>query len=107
MTVTGVNDNVISNDTTIVTISVDDAASDNGYDPVADKTVAITLTDDEVAGITVGTISGNTGEDGTTATFTVVLNSQPSADVTIGISSSDTSEGSVILPTTITFTAVN
>ena len=34
-----------------------------------------------------------TTEAGGTATFTVVLNTQPTADVTIALSSSDTTEG--------------
>ena len=47
-----------------------------------------------------------TTEAGGTATFTVVLNSQPSADVTIGLTSSDTTEGTVA-PTSLLFTAGN
>src|SRR5690606_41799044 len=41
-----------------------------------------------------------------TATFTVVLVTQPSAEVTIGLSSSDTTEGTVA-PASVTFTAAN
>ena len=37
-----------------------------------------------------------TTEAGGTATFTVVLNTQPTADVTIALSSSDTTEGTVV-----------
>jgi hypothetical protein len=40
------------------------------------------------------------------ATFTVVLNSQPTADVTVGLTSSDTTEGTVS-PASLTFTAAN
>ena len=48
------------------------------------------------AGITVSPTSGLvTTEAGGTATFTVVLTSQPTADVTIGLTSSDTTEGTV------------
>jgi hypothetical protein len=47
-----------------------------------------------------------TTEAGGTATFTVVLNTQPTANVTIGLSSSDASEGTVA-PTSLTFTAAN
>jgi len=47
------------------------------------------------AGIIVSAISGNTGEDGTTAIFSVVLTSAPTDDVSIAISSADASEGSV------------
>jgi hypothetical protein len=45
----------------------------------------------------------STTEGGGTATFRVVLNTQPTADVTIGLSSSDTTEGTV-RPASLTFT---
>ena len=45
------------------------------------------------AGITVGTISGDTTETGGTATFDVVLDGQPTDDVTIAVTSSDPGEG--------------
>jgi uncharacterized delta-60 repeat protein len=60
---------------------------------------------DPPPGVTVTPTSGLvTTESGGTATFTVVLNSQPTANVTIGLASSNTSEGTVS-PTTLTFTS--
>ena len=47
-----------------------------------------------------------TTEAGGTATFTVVLNTQPTADVTIALSSSDTTEGTVG-PASLVFTTAN
>ena len=47
-----------------------------------------------------------TTEAGGTATFTVVLNTQPTADVTIALSSSDPTEGTVS-PASLTFTTRN
>jgi hypothetical protein len=58
------------------------------------------------AGIVVSPASGNTSEDGSTATFTVVLSGQPTSDVVIGISSSDTTEGTVNIDT-IAFDTTN
>lgn len=55
---------------------------------------------------TVGPISGNTTEAGVTATFTVVLTSQPAADVTVAVSSTDTTEGTVSV-SSLTFTSGN
>ena len=52
-----------------------------------------TVTNDDTAGVSVSAISGNTTEAGGTATFTVVLDSQPSDTVTIALSSDDPSEG--------------
>ncbi len=57
-------------------------------------------------GVTVSSISGPTTEAATTATFTVVLTSEPSATVTIGVSSSDTTEGT-ISTSLLTFTSSN
>ena len=56
--------------------------------------------------MTVSAISGDTAESGTSATFSVVLTSQPSADVTIPILSLDTSEGTVD-QASLTFTGAN
>lgn len=49
VTVTGVDDNVFRNDSATITVSVNDASSDNTFDVLADQTVGITLTDDEEA----------------------------------------------------------
>ena len=69
--------------------------------------VTVTNTDNDTAGITVTPTSGlTTTEAGGTATFTVVLNSQPTANVTIGLSSSNTAEGTVG-PASLTFTTAN
>ena len=54
----------------------------------------MTNTDNDAAGITVTPTAGlTTTEAGGTATFTVVLTTQPTADVTIALSSSDTDRG--------------
>ena len=68
--------------------------------------VSVTNTDNDASGITVSTISGPTTEAGGTATFTVVLDAQPTADVTVGLSTSDATEGTV-LPASLTFTSAN
>lgn len=58
-------------------------------------------------GITVSPTAGlTTSEDGATASFNVVFDSQPAADVTIDLSSSDTSEGTVSV-SSVTFTPSN
>src|SRR5256885_5816704 len=69
--------------------------------------VGVTNKDNDAAGITVVPGSGlTTTEGGGTATFTVVLTSQPTANVTIGLSSSDLTEGRVA-PASVTFTPGN
>ena len=71
-------------------------STDPNYTGVNAADVAVTNTDNDIAGITVTPTAGlTTTEAGGTATFTVVLNTQPTADVTIALSSSDTTEGTV------------
>ncbi len=66
----------------------------------------ITITDDDLAGFTVGALSGDTTEGGGTAAFTVALDTRPDADVVVGVSSSDTTEGTVS-PLSLIFTAAD
>ena len=54
VTVTGVDDNLVDgNINSTITIAVDDANSDNNFDPVANQTVTATTTDNDVAGFTI------------------------------------------------------
>ena len=90
---------------TIVTAAA--TSGDPNYNGLNAADVSVTNTDNDAAGITVDADLGlTTTEAGGTATFTVVLASQPTADVTIGLSSSDTTEGTVS-PASLTFTAAN
>ena len=57
-------------------------------------------------GITLGAVSGNTNESGTTATFTAVLDVAPVSDVVLDVTSGDTGEVTVS-PLSVTFTAAN
>ncbi len=81
-------------------------SEDPNQDGAATPSLGFTNTDDDTAGITVSAISGNTGEDGTAATFTVVLTSRPFEDVTVNFDTSDDAEG---IPdvTSLAFTAAN
>ena len=81
----------------------------NGHGVGTVSGAALTLTDDDTAGIAASpaTSAGSrleTTESGGTATFTVKLATEPTGDVEIGVASSDTSEGTVG-PSTLTFTA--
>src|SRR5690606_7057993 len=78
-----------------------------GTAPIVDLGAYERQTDSDGAGISVNPTSGLiTTEAGGTASFTVVLDTQPNADVVIGLSSSDTTEGTVA-PASLTFTAAN
>ncbi len=109
VTVTGVDDPTVDGDqTTLVTISVDDANSNDSYDPLADQTVSATTLDNDVASFSVAQTGLDTtvNESGTTDTFTVVLDRQPLTDVVFTVVSSDTTEATVDL-STLTFTPAN
>ena len=79
---------------------------DSNYNSLDAADVVVTNSDDDAAGFTLGTISGATTEAGGTATFTLVLNSEPTANVVIALSSDNPSEGTV-LPASLTFTTGN
>lgn len=106
VTVTGVDDAVADGDVNydiVTTVTAGDAA----YLAIDPDDVAVTNTDDDVVGITVSPTAGlTTTEAGSTATFTVVLDSEPTDAVSIALSSSDETEGTV-LPLTLVFDATN
>ncbi|MBU3917216.1 hypothetical protein KKA14_16910, partial [bacterium] len=62
--------------------------------------------DDDKAGFVIGTISGNTSEDGDQATFTMALTSKPTADVSVELVSNDDTEG-VLTTSGLIFTPAN
>jgi gliding motility-associated-like protein len=105
--ITGVDDVIIDlTQTYTITISVDDPGSEDSFDVLLDQTISVNNTDNDAAGVTVSSISNNTIEDGTSASFTINLNTQPTGDVTINLSSNNTSEGT-ISPNSVTFTSLN
>jgi large repetitive protein len=107
VTVTGVNDSVADGNQTYTIVTAAAVSTDTRYSGVNAPDVAVTNTDNDSAGITVTpTTNLTTSEAGATATFTIVLNSQPTAGVSIGLSSSSTTEGTVN-PNTVAFTTAN
>ncbi|WP_089893601.1 BspA family leucine-rich repeat surface protein [Kriegella aquimaris] len=106
VTVTGVNDAFDRDDSATITIAVDDDNSDNPYDALDDQTVVITVTDDDTTGYTLSETALTVAEYAGTATFTVVLDSEPISDVVFDISSDAIAEATVS-PAQLTFTAAN
>ncbi|MCP4852680.1 MAG: hypothetical protein GY900_13230, partial [Actinomycetia bacterium] len=107
VTVTGVDDTANDGDqSTTITVSVNDGSSDNAFDSLADETLSATTTDDDSPGMTLSKTSTSVSETGTTDTFTVVLNVAPSSDVVVNVTRSDSGEASVS-PSTLTFTTSN
>ena len=105
VTVTGVDDLVADGGVVYTIVTAAASSTDTNYSGLNAADASITNVDDETSGITVSAVSGPTTESGGTATFTVVLTSQPTADVTIGLTSSNTAEGTVS-PSSLTFTPV-
>jgi len=107
VTVSGVDDTEVDgNQSATISVTVT-ADSDPAYIGLAPRTVTVTVTDDDVTptpgGITVTPDTGLVvGEDGSSASFDVLLDSEPSAEVIIALSSSNPAEGSVD-PTSLSF----
>ncbi len=106
VTVTGVDDAVDDGDIPYSIILGAAASADTSYSGIDPTDPAITNIDNDTAGITVGAISGDVDETGTTATFTVHLDTKPTANVVVSLTSGNTFEVQVS-PTTLTFTSSN
>ncbi|MCP4849102.1 MAG: calcium-binding protein, partial [Verrucomicrobiaceae bacterium] len=90
-----------------VTVSIDDAASDDAWDSLDDQEINGTTTDDDTSGFTASylTTAIDVSEAGSTLDLSVVLEAKPTADVTISMTGHDASE---IQPgAAITFTPAN
>ncbi len=103
VTVTGVDDPVADGDAvTDVTITVDNAVSDDAFDNLAD-TLQVTTTDDDDVGFDIFEPAGTTVTEAEgllrTDRFYVELTSQPGSDVVLTVTSADTTEALVaVLP---------
>lgn len=93
ITVTGIDDAVDDGDIDYTVVTSPVSSSDPFYNGIDPSDVDLRNIDNDGVGITVSPISGlQTTEAGGSATFTVVLDSQPTSAVTIAIDSSDTTE---------------
>ncbi len=107
--VSGVNDDQSDGNqhyAILLTINSGATVETTGYAALDPASITVVNVDDDDAGFTISNISGNTGEDLSTATFTVRLNNDPDGDVVIDLSSDNSSEGKVI-STPLTFTRDN
>ncbi len=94
MTIEAVPPVRVSDEPALVTAAA--VSADAKYDGLDPADVAVTNSDNDVAGFTVApTATLITSEAGRKASFTVRLNTVPRGAVTIALSSSDTSEGTV------------
>ena len=92
--------------------AVDDAAtlthnpSGADYNSVSNADLAVAVTDDETAGVTVTPTSLTIGEGGS-GTYTVVLDTQPTGDVTVTIVDPTDNTDVKAEPAALTFTTTN
>ena len=82
VTVNAVDDEVAEGDHST---AVTHTASGGGYDSVSIGSVTVEIDDNDVAGASVAPGTVDVAEGGASATYTLVLNSQPTSDVTISI----------------------
>ncbi|MCK5688305.1 hypothetical protein KAI87_03490, partial [Myxococcota bacterium] len=106
VTVTGQDDDEVDGNITFSILLAATSTGDTDYDGMGVSDVSVVNVDDDQAGIAIGALSGPVSEAGGSATFTVILQTQPTDDVSLAISSSDTTEGSVA-PATLIFTTAN
>eukprot|EP01063_Lacrimia_lanifica_P037758 TRINITY_DN7861_c0_g4_i1.p1 TRINITY_DN7861_c0_g4~~TRINITY_DN7861_c0_g4_i1.p1 ORF type:complete len:3166 (+),score=728.41 TRINITY_DN7861_c0_g4_i1:103-9600(+) len=104
VTLTGVDDSLDDGDISM-TIAHDAESNDSKYNASSVPSVVLTNVDDDVSSVTVSQISGNLTEAGASATFDVVLTSEPFATVTVDVASFDMTEGTV--DASLEFTAGN
>ena len=102
VTVTGVDDSLDDGTQTYNITLGSPTSTDTGYSGLSSRTVSVSTTDNDSAGIAVSALSGQATEAGGTSRFTVKLDSEPSANVTISVTSEDTGEGTVS-PSSLTF----
>ena len=106
VTVTAVDDTDANDED--VDVSHRAASTDSAYNNLAGDVVTVTVTDDEVAGVTIvlaASLMSPVGEGGT-GTYTVVLASEPSETVTVTATSGDL-DAVTVTPTVLTFTTGN
>jgi len=106
ITVTGVDDSIRDGNKNFRILTSKANSADTAYNDMAASDVIVSNLDDEVSGVVVSAISGNTNEAGASATFTVQLSSQPIKTVSMSLSSSDTTEGTVS-PNRLAFSSAN
>ena len=104
VTVAGVNDDKVDGDQSYA-LQLSASSADSHYQGRS-ASIGVVNADDDRAGLVLGSINRHTNEDGQTASFTVVLSSQPSTEVVVAVASSDATEGSVS-PLTLRFNASN
>ncbi|MBP9760760.1 MAG: hypothetical protein KBD15_00775 [Candidatus Magasanikbacteria bacterium] len=108
VTVTAVNDD-IDEDVEIVTTTFSATSLDMDYEAIDIDPIDVTITDNDTAGMTLTQSDATTvlseAVDGSSDSYTIVLDSEPTADVTVAITSDSTEL--TLSTSTIVFTSAN
>lgn len=88
ITVSGVNNFTVPDESTTISLVVNDELSYDGYDGVT-ATVNVNVTNDDLAGFTVTPLTLTIDEGGPAGQFTIVLNAQPLTDVVFDLVNAD------------------
>jgi hypothetical protein len=104
VTLTGIDDGIVDgSQSTVVTVAVIDALSQDAFDGLQ-AAASVTTTDDDVAGFTLTSATGlSVTEAGGTDAFTVALNVPPATNVVLTVTTADAGEVTAS-PPRITFT---
>ena len=106
ITVQAVENTVLGDQTDNIIISVNDALSDDPFDPLPDINIPVNVTNNDIASIIVSPGAVTVAENGT-ATFTVALSAAPpSGSVVIDLLSNNTAVATIDIPQ-LTFTTGN
>ena len=87
VTVSGINNNTLGEGSATITLSVKEGR-DDAFTMLDDQTVAMEVTDNDVAGFTVSAATLNL-QEGASGSFTVKLDAQPSSNVVLTMVSGD------------------
>ena len=105
VTVRAAQDADAANDAATIAHAVVAAQSADEYDAATIAGVAVTVTDDAAAGVSVSETTLTVAEGGS-ATYTVVLDAQPTSDVVISVTRTGSTDVTVS-PATLTFSSSN
>ena len=106
ITIQSIENDVLGDQSDNVIISVNDALSDDPFDPLPDISIPVTITNNDIASIVVTPGTVTVAENGI-ATFTVSLSAAPpTGDVVVDLASDDTGVATIDI-TQLTFTTVN
>lgn len=107
VTITGNDDGIADGNQIYHVVTATAFSADPQYSVINPSDVTITNVDNDTAGVTITPSSGlSTSEDGSSTTFTVRLNAQPTGNVTIGFATDDATEG-YAAPASLTFSTFN